>query len=106
MSSLIILSSHLLSSPLHSFPSHQIYPGNIIWLAPSGGRDRPDPESGKFVVAPFDVKSLDMFKLMAMQSEPDLHFFPMAMYTHKLVLTNPNANFNTNTNFYRKQPEL
>lgn len=59
--------------------------GNIIWLAPSGGRDRPDPESGKFVVAPFDVKSLDMFKLMAMQSEPDLHFFPMAMYTHKLV---------------------
>ncbi len=58
--------------------------GNIIWLAPSGGRDRPD-ESGKFVVAPFDHKSLDMFKLMAMQSGKPLHFFPMAMYTHKLV---------------------
>jgi glycerol-3-phosphate O-acyltransferase len=58
--------------------------GNIIWLAPSGGRDRPD-ESGRFVVAPFDYKSLDMFKLMAMQSNRPLHFFPMAMYTHKLV---------------------
>ena len=58
--------------------------GKIIWLAPSGGRDRPD-ESGKFVVAPFDVKSLDMFKLMAMQSNNPMHFFPMAMYTNKLV---------------------
>ena len=26
-----------------------------------------------------------MFKLMAMQSGKPLHFFPMAMYTHKLV---------------------
>ena len=58
--------------------------GNVIWLAPSGGRDRPD-KSGKFVVAPFDYKSLDMFKLMAIQSGKPLHFFPMAMYTHRLV---------------------
>merc|ERR1711871_1841277 len=58
--------------------------GNVIWLAPSGGRDRPD-ETGEFVVAPFDAKALDMFKLMAMQSGKPLHFFPMAMYTHKLV---------------------
>jgi hypothetical protein len=26
-----------------------------------------------------------MFKLMAMQSGKPLHFFPMSMYTHKLV---------------------
>ena len=26
-----------------------------------------------------------MFKLMAMQTRKPLHFFPMAMYTHKLV---------------------
>ena len=88
--------------------------GKVIWLAPSGGRDRPDA-TGNFgmmiyncffllmsivaneysyticmlllllVVAPFDYKSLDMFKLMAMQSGKPLHFFPMAMYTHKLV---------------------
>ena len=29
--------------------------GNIFWVAPSGGRDRPD-ESGKFVVAPFSLR--------------------------------------------------
>jgi len=58
--------------------------GSVFWVAPSGGRDRPD-ESGAFVVAPFDVKALDMFKLIAMQSNKPMHFFPMAMYSHQLV---------------------
>jgi glycerol-3-phosphate O-acyltransferase len=58
--------------------------GKIFWVAPSGGRDRPD-ENGKFVVAPFDIKALDMFKLMAMQSQKKMSFFPMAMYTHQLI---------------------
>jgi len=58
--------------------------GKIFWVAPSGGRDRPD-SNGDFVVAPFDYKSLDMFKLLGIQSKKPLHFFPMAMYTNKLV---------------------
>jgi len=58
--------------------------GQIFWVAPSGGRDRPD-ETGEFAVAPFDPKALDMFKLIAMQSGKPMHFFPMAMYTHQLV---------------------
>lgn len=58
--------------------------GNIFWVAPSGGRDRPD-DSGEFVVAPFDFKALDMFKLVGMQSGKPIHFFPMAMFTHRLV---------------------
>jgi hypothetical protein len=36
-------------------------------VAPSGGRDRPD-ETGEYVVAPFDLKALDMFKLVCMQT--------------------------------------
>ena len=48
---------------------------NVFWVAPSGGRDRPD-ESGQFVVAPFDSKALDMFKLVSMQTRVPLHFFP------------------------------
>lgn len=47
--------------------------GQIFWVAPSGGRDRPDPATGKFVVAPFDSKVLDMFKLMAIQSHKVLY---------------------------------
>ena len=38
--------------------------GKVIWVAPSGGRDRSD-EAGKFAVAPFDSKSVEMFRLMA-----------------------------------------
>lgn len=59
--------------------------GKVFWVAPSGGRDRPDPETGKFIVSPFDFKALDMFKLVAMQSKKPTHFYPMAMYTHTLV---------------------
>jgi len=58
--------------------------GNVFWVAPSGGRDRANEEN-KFVVAPFDYKALDMFKLIAMQSGRGCHFFPMAMYTHQLI---------------------
>lgn len=43
--------------------------GHLFWVAPSGGRDRPDPETKQFTVAPFDVKSVDMFKLLAIQSK-------------------------------------
>lgn len=60
--------------------------GHIFWVAPSGGRDRPGPENDEdFVVSPFDGKTLDMFRMMAYQSGKPMHFFPMAMYTNKLV---------------------
>eukprot|EP01034_Spumella_vulgaris_P031640 gene31640-39084_t len=59
--------------------------GNVFWVAPSGGRDRPDPKSGDFQVAPFDSKTLDMFKIIALQSKKPMHFFPMSMYTHTLI---------------------
>jgi len=58
--------------------------GKVFWVAPSGGRDRPN-EADEFVVAPFDVKAVDMFKILAMQSGKPMHFFPMSMYTNKLV---------------------
>ena len=62
--------------------------GKVFWVAPSGGRDRPAPDSpdqDNFVVAPFDIKAVDMFKILAMQSGKPMHFFPMSMYTNKLV---------------------
>jgi glycerol-3-phosphate O-acyltransferase len=42
--------------------------GQCIWVAPSGGRDRPDPAAAagsEFVVAPFDAKSVELFRLVA-----------------------------------------
>lgn len=68
--------------------------GYCFWVAPSGGRDRPQtnsdgevPDPSRFVVASFDSKVLDMFRLLAMQSGKGAktHFFPMAMFTHQLI---------------------
>jgi len=58
--------------------------GRVFWVAPSGGRDRPNAE-GEFVVTPLDAKSLDMFRIIAMGSKRPMHFFPMAMYTKNLL---------------------
>ena len=55
--------------------------GALFWVAPSGGRDRPD-ETGEFVVAPFDPKVLDMFKILAMQAAKPLSFYPMVCIDH------------------------
>lgn len=60
-------------------------------MAPSGGRDRPDPATGKFVVSPYDPKSVEVFRLMAAKARGRektgavTHFFPFAMWTNKLV---------------------
>lgn len=70
--------SFLMSTPPPDF-------GSVFWVAPSGGRDRPSPDSEDFVVSPFDAKAMDMFKIVAMQSKKPMHFFPMAMFTHQLV---------------------
>ncbi|CAN0496480.1 unnamed protein product, partial [Discosporangium mesarthrocarpum] len=66
--------------------------GQFIWVAPSGGRDRPSPESGGgFEVSPFDAKSVEVFRLMASKAlgkkrdGPMTHFFPFAMWTNKLL---------------------
>ncbi len=64
--------------------------GRTIWVAPSGGRDRPstapDARPGEFAVAPFDPKSVEMFRLMASKAKATpTHFYPVAMLTHRLI---------------------
>jgi len=57
--------------------------GQIIWVAPSGGRDRKD-ETGDFAVAPFDSKSIEMFRLMADKAGRTTHFYPLSMLTYNV----------------------
>jgi len=57
--------------------------GKVIWVAPSGGRDRTD-ENGNFVVAPFDAKSIEMFRLMADKAGRTTHFYPLSMFTYPI----------------------
>jgi len=62
--------------------------GNIFWVAPSGGRDRRNAEIGEFAPAKFDESSVGLFNILAKRAEKagaKTHFFPLAMWTHRLV---------------------
>lgn len=58
--------------------------GVSIWVAPSGGRDRRDVDTCEVPVAPFDQKTIDMFRLMGSKSRTPTHFYPMAMVSYEL----------------------
>lgn len=63
--------------------------GHCIYVAPSGGRDRPDT-AGKVIPAPFDPASIDLFLLLARQSKHPTHFHTLAMHTYP-ILPPPNT---------------
>jgi len=58
--------------------------GTCIWVAPSGGRDRRDVESGEVPLAPFDQKTIDLFRLLGAKSKKPTHFYVMAMVSYDL----------------------
>jgi len=57
--------------------------GKIIWVAPSGGRDRKG-EDDNYEVAPFDAKSVEMFRLLADKAGKTTHFYPLSMLTYPI----------------------
>jgi glycerol-3-phosphate O-acyltransferase len=58
--------------------------GCMLWVAPSGGRDRRDVETGKTPIAPFDSKTVDMFRLMGTKSKIATHYYPLSMVSYEL----------------------
>ncbi len=58
--------------------------GKCIYVAPSGGRDRPNA-IGVVEVARFDPQSIEMFALMAQQAGTPTHFYPLALATYALL---------------------
>ncbi|MEI8365791.1 MAG: 1-acyl-sn-glycerol-3-phosphate acyltransferase [Parachlamydiaceae bacterium] len=58
--------------------------GKCIYVAPSGGRDRPCPK-GEVGVAKFDPQSIEMFWLMTQQAGKKTHFYPLALATYDLL---------------------
>ncbi|HSX38789.1 MAG TPA: 1-acyl-sn-glycerol-3-phosphate acyltransferase [Chlamydiales bacterium] len=57
--------------------------GRMIYVAPSGGRDRRN-EQGIVEVAPFDPASIEMFYLMAKKAKTPTRFLPFALSTFDL----------------------
>jgi len=58
--------------------------GACIYIAPSGGRDRPNKE-GVMDVATFDPPSLEMAILQAKEVPPPTHFYSLALLTYWLL---------------------
>jgi glycerol-3-phosphate O-acyltransferase len=58
--------------------------GKIIYVAPSGGRDRKNKD-GIIEVAPLDPDSIEMFHLMARRSQTPTHFIPFTLATYDLL---------------------
>lgn len=58
--------------------------GKAIYVAPSGGRDRPNAD-GTVDVAPFDAQSVEMFRLIAKSSGTPTHFYPLSLATYSLL---------------------
>lgn len=58
--------------------------GNIIYVAPSGGRDRSN-DKGIVEVADFDPPSIEMFYLMAKRSLHPTYFYPLALKTYAIL---------------------
>lgn len=58
--------------------------GKCIYIAPSGGRDRPNP-AGIFTVAPFDPQSIQLCRLLGSKAKRPTHFYPLALRTHAIL---------------------
>lgn len=58
--------------------------GRMIYVAPSGGRDRRNAQ-GIVEVAPFDPASIEMFYLMAKKAKTPTRFIPFALSTYDLL---------------------
>ncbi|KAF8820886.1 acyltransferase domain-containing protein [Cardiosporidium cionae] len=58
--------------------------GKLIWVAPSGGRDRPLNGSDECVVSPFDKKTIELYSRMAEKSSHQTLFVPMALYSYPI----------------------
>ncbi|MCH9634434.1 MAG: hypothetical protein S4CHLAM7_11850 [Chlamydiae bacterium] len=58
--------------------------GKCIYVAPSGGRDRPNA-NGEFRVSRLDPKSLELFYIMALKSKQPTDFYSLSLLTHEVM---------------------
>ncbi|XP_039142072.1 glycerol-3-phosphate acyltransferase ATS12, chloroplastic isoform X3 [Dioscorea cayenensis subsp. rotundata] len=58
---------------------------NIIWIAPSGGRDRPDPVTGEWYPASFDSSSVDNMRRLLEHSRVPGHIYSLALLCYEIM---------------------
>ncbi|CAI9095289.1 OLC1v1031201C1 [Oldenlandia corymbosa var. corymbosa] len=57
----------------------------LIWIAPSGGRDRPDPHTGEWYPAQFDLSSVDNMRRLVEHAGVPGHLYPLAILCHDIM---------------------
>ncbi|KAK3017674.1 hypothetical protein RJ639_003991 [Escallonia herrerae] len=57
----------------------------IIWIAPSGGRDRPDPATRQWSPAPFDASSVDNMRRLVEHAGVPGHIYPLALLCYDIM---------------------
>ncbi|GMJ04980.1 ACYLTRANSFERASE 1 [Hibiscus trionum] len=57
----------------------------LVWIAPSGGRDRPDPVTGEWYPAQFDSSSVDNMRRLIESSGAPGHMYPLALLCHGIM---------------------
>ncbi|KAK6140961.1 hypothetical protein DH2020_025294 [Rehmannia glutinosa] len=57
----------------------------IIWIAPSGGRDRPDPVTKEWYPAPFDASSVDNMRRLSEHAGVPGHIYPLAILCYDVM---------------------
>ena len=57
--------------------------GQLIWIAPSGGRDR--PKEGRWTPDPFDPSAVELMRQLGAKAKPACHFYPLAMHTGEMM---------------------
>eukprot|EP00898_Chlorokybus_atmophyticus_P006122 jgi/Chlat1/6510/Chrsp45S06066 len=59
--------------------------GHLVWIAPSGGRDRPNPQTDRFEPGAFDPSAVEMMRRLIADSAKPGHLYPMAMVSHGIM---------------------
>ncbi len=58
--------------------------GKLVFVAPSGGRDRKNAD-GHLYPSLFDPESIELMRLVGEKSKKKTHYFPLALYTYDIL---------------------
>lgn len=59
--------------------------GNFVWVAPSGGRDRPDPDTDEWTPAAFDPSAVELMRRLAAEAGRPYHLHPLALLCYDIM---------------------
>eukprot|EP00877_Chromochloris_zofingiensis_P006537 jgi/Chrzof1/2136/Cz11g03260.t1_GPAT1[v5.2] len=58
--------------------------GALLWIAPSGGRDRPNAD-GHWLPDKFDPTAVELMRSLVTRAKQPGHLYPMAMFSHPMM---------------------